>query len=151
MLTALCSCMGNASYMVFRSVTGKGWDAMDTLTYPIDTLDGGGDYGMQLLLHTENYPYANIALNIVVKQDTVILLDTIASYQLDEEPATKGIGRRNDYVLPIGNVALCDTLPATILLTHRMADSQLIGIREVGIEIGSSIEKSDEIVWRVEW
>lgn len=151
MLTALCSCMGNAGYMAFHPFTGKGWEAMDTLTYPIDTLDREGNYGIRLLLHTDGYPYANISLNIVVKQDTTILLDTVTSYNLTDEPATKGIGYRNDYILPIGNVTFCDTLPATVQVTHRMADTLLGGIREVGIGIGELIEKSDEIIWHVKW
>ena len=151
MLTALCSCMGNASYMTFRPIAGKGWSHMDTLVYPVDTLGSSGTYGMQLLLHTESYPYKNIALGIVVKQDSTILLDTIASFHLAKQPVTKGIGCRNDYILPIGNVALCDTLSTTILLTHCMADTELSGIREVGVEIDEPIGKSEEIVWWVEW
>ena len=151
MLAALCSCMGNAGYMAFRPVTGKGWRSVDTLTYRVDTLDRGGSYGMRLLLHTDGYPYENIAMNIVVKQDTTTLLDTVASYDLTEEPATKGLGHRNDYILPVGNVTLCDTLPATVHVAHRMADTLLAGIREVGIGIEEPIRRSDETVWRVEW
>lgn len=151
MLTALCSCMGNAGYMAFRPVTGGGWQATDTLTYPADTLERAGSCGMQLLLHTEGYPYANICLNIVVKQDTTILLDTVASYDLTDESATRGLGHRNDYILPVGNVVLCDTLPTTVQVTHRMADTLLGGIREVGIGIGEPIGESGEIVWHVRW
>ena len=124
---------------------------MDTLAYSVDTLDVNGSYGMKLLLHTDSYPYTNIALNIIVKQDTMILLDTVASYNLTEEIAMKGVGHRNDYILPIGNVTLCDTLPTTIHLTHRMTDTLLCGIRNVGIEIGEPVGGTNEIVWQVEW
>lgn len=151
MLPAFGSCMGDVSYMAFRTIASGRWSQTDTLTCLDDTLDINGMHGMQLLLHTEDYPYANIALNIVIKQDTMLLLDTITTYDLTAESCVHGPGLRSDYTLPVGNVTFCDTLPTTIQLTHQMTDASLRGVREVGIRIGAPIGLPKETVWRVEW
>ena len=151
MLTALSSCMSDVNYTAFRTIDSSKWGQTDTLTYQADTLKMSGMHGVQLLLHTEEYPYANIALNIVIKQDTTLLFDTVAIYDLTAETRTHSFGYRNDYTLSVGNITLCDTLPTTIQLTHQMTDSQLRGIREVGILIGAPIGLPKETVWRVEW
>ena len=151
MLSAISSCMSDVDYMAFRTIASGRWSQTDTLTCLDDTLDINGMHGMQLLLHTEDYPYANIALNIVIKQDSTLLLDTIATYDLTAESCTHSLGLRNDYTLPVGNITFCDTLPTSIQLTHQMTDASLRGVREVGIRIGAPIGLPKETVWRVEW
>ena len=151
MLSALSSCMSDVSYTAFRTIDSSKWSQTDTLIYQTDTLEMSGMRGVQLLLHTEEYPYTNIALNIVIKQNTTLLLDTVALYDLTTEAKTHTFGCRNDYTLSVGNITLCDTLPTTIQLTHQMTDSTLRGIREAGILIGDPIGLPKETVWRVEW
>ena len=151
MLTAFSGCMSDVSYTAFHTIDSGRWNQADTLTYQTDTLKMGGLHGVQLLLHTEEYPYTNIALNIVIAQDTTLLLDTIAVYDLASEEQTHCLGSRYDYTLSVGNITLCDTLPTTILLTHKMIDNLLRGIREAGVQIGAPIGQPNETVWRVEW
>ena len=151
MLAALCSCMGNARYTVFCPIGPKGWRQTDTLTYAIDTLDINDECEIQLLLHTESYPYTNITLHMTARQDTLVVVDTIATYDLARESSTKGMGHRYDFLLSIGKITLCDSFPTTIHLTHRMTDTLLKGVRQVGIEIREQKMESDEIVWHVAW
>lgn len=151
MLTVFSSCMSDVSYTAFRTIDSGRWGQTDTLSYQADTLKMSGMHGVQLLLHTEGYPYANIALSIVIEQDTTLLLDTIAVYDLASEARTHRFGHLNDYTLSVGNITLCDTLPTTMHLTHKMIDNQLRGIREVGVQIGAPIGLSNETVWRVKW
>ena len=151
MLSALSSCMSDVDYMAFRTIASSRWSQTDTLTCLDDTLAINGKHGVQLLFHTEDYPYANIALNVVVKQNTTLLLDTLATYDLTSEACTHTLGSRRDYTLPVGNITFCDTLPTSIQLTHHMTDSSLKGVREVGIKIGAPVGLPKETVWRVEW
>lgn len=151
MLTALSSCMSDVSFTTFRTIDSGRWGQTDTLTIQVDSLEMSGKHGVELLLHTEEYPYANIALNLSICQDTTLLLDTIIAYDLAAELGTRSIGSRSDYSLLIGNIILCDMLPITMQLTHQMADSQLKGVREVGVRIGEPIGLPKETVWRVEW
>lgn len=151
MLAALSSCMGNVSYMAFRTIDPKGWSQMDTLSYPVDSLECHGSYGIHLLLHTEEYPYTNLALNITVKQDSVLLLDTVARYDLNTSSAVRSVPHRSDYVFPLCEVELCDTSSMEVYISHLMKDSHLKGLREVGIRLELPMRKLQEPEWRVSW
>ena len=70
---------------------------------------------------------------------------------LTEHLKAEGFGRRCDYKLPVGNFTLCDTLPTTIALMHRIDRPVLKGIREVGIYASTPIGQSGEVVWEVDW
>ena len=151
MLTALCSCMNDTRHLAFASIGGDGWGRTDTLTYTIAPLTGMNKGGVHLLLHTEGYEYGNIALDISVQQDTALLYHEQRSFLLDENLAKRGIGRRCDYTLPVGNITFCDTLPATIVLIQKLDQPILFGIREVGVRIASPMRLLGEPVWRVNW
>lgn len=151
MLAALSSCMSDVSYMAFRTINPKGWCQADTLTYSIDSLERSGAYGMYLLLHTEGYSYANIALNIIVTQDSVVLLDTVARYDFSVSSAAHSVARRADYAFPLCDVELCDSSSTVMSISHLMSDDPLKGIREVGIRLEAPIHKPQEIEWRVSW
>lgn len=151
-LTAvLCNCMGDTRHLTFLTIGHDGWRHTDTLTYTIAPQHGVEQSGLELLLHTEGYHYGNIALDITVSQDTTLLYHEQRSYLLEHNLPESGIGRRCDYTLPVGNITLCDTLPTTITLTHRLAQPTLMGIREVGIRISAPLRQPGEPVWRVDW
>ena len=151
LLVALGGCMADTKYLSFASVEREGWEYDDTLTYIIPPLAGTRDGGVSLLLHTEGYGYENIAFDIVIRQDTLLLYREQRTYWLKEHPATDGIGRRYDYALPIGNIELCDTLPTTITLLHQIDQPILTGIREIGIRMSKPLRQAGEPVWRVDW
>ena len=148
---ALCGCMADTRYLHFISIAPDGWRHSDSLTYTIAPLPGVEQGALSLLLHTDDYPYENIALGVTVRQDTTLLLHKEQNYLLDHNPAKSGVGHRCDYTLFIDNITLCDTLPATITLTHHLDQPALTGIREVGIRLSSPLHQPGEPVWEVDW
>jgi len=107
--------------------------------------------GFELLLHTENYRYANIGFHLSIEQDSIVLYSDSIHTMLGESNPTRGIARRCDYTIPITNLTLCDSMHTTIRVTHLMSEHTLKGIREIGIRIGSPVRRPGEVVWQVEW
>ena len=151
LLATLCACMADTRYIAFAPVGADGWASADTLTYSIAPLAGVEQGGVYLLLHTEGYRYGNIAVEVSIRQDTSLLYHEQHSYLLSSDEAKSGIGHRFDYVLPVANVTLCDTLPTAITLIHQLDQPLLSGIREVGIRIGDLVRQPGEPVWKVDW
>lgn len=148
---ALCSCMADTQHLAFAPIGHDGWAHTDTLTYNVAPMSRTGQSGLSLLLHTEGYNYKNIALDITVSQDTTLLYHEQRSYLLNHNLPKNGIGRRCDYTLPVGNIALCDTLSTTIMLSHQLDQPVLTGIREIGIRISNPLRQPGEPVWKVDW
>ena len=148
---ALCSCMGDTKHLAFTPIGKDGWSHADTLTYTIAPLSGMGQGSLSLLFHTENYHYDNIALDIVVCQDTVLIYHELRGYQLEQNQPKRGVGCRCDYTLPVGNITLCDTMPTVIAITHRLDQPVVEGIREVGIRISAPQHQPDGPVWKAHW
>lgn len=150
--------MGDAKHLVFSPIMPDGWSAADTLHYALVPVPKCqplsatvyNEYGMSVLLHTENYVYRNIALRVIVEQDS-LLYDAHHAFMLDECDPIQGIGQRYDYTLPIANITYNDTLPLTILLQHDMDTICLPGIRSVGVRIGARNRMPGEVVWKVDW
>ena len=148
---ALCSCMSDTRYMSFIP-TRDGWGMADTLVVTTDTLEKTKrESGIELLLCTEGYDYANFAAHIRITQGTTVLYDEAINAELKESSPAKGIGRRADYSIPITNLSLSDTTHTTIKIAQMMSDTLLMGIREVGIRIGTPVRRPGEVVWQVEW
>ena len=147
----LCSCMRDTRYMSFIP-TGDGWSMEDTLVVITDTLEKTKrKSGIELLLRTEGYDYANLAAHIRISQGTTVLHDETINAELRENSPVEGIGKRADYSIPITNLTLSDTTHTTIEIAQMMSDTLLMGIREVGIRIGSPVRHPGEVVWQVEW
>ena len=151
LLAALCSCIGDTRFLAFIPMGQDGWAHTDTLSYTAKPLGNVKRCGISLLLHTEGYAYENIAIGITVQQDTTLIYHEQRHYLLKYQNPKKGIGRRCDYTLPIGNMELCDTLPTTITITQQLSQPSLTGIREVGICISSPLHQPGEPVWKVDW
>lgn len=148
----LCGCMEkDIHHLSFASIHTDGWKAGDTLTFTADTLQRSTKKGFELLLHTENYSFANIGFHISIEQDSCVLYSDSIHTKLEESSPAKGIARRCDYTIPITNLTLCDSTHTTIKLTHLMNEHTLKGIREIGIRIGSPVRHPGEVVWQVEW
>lgn len=143
--------MNETRHIAFSSINCDGWAHTDTLTYTIEPVNGVERSGISLLLATEGYGYGNIAVNITVKQDTIPLYHELRNYILEQSHRQRGIGHRNDYTLPVGNVTLCDTLPTTIIITHQLNQPLLTGIRGVGIHVTAPMRQPGEPVWHVNW
>lgn len=150
-LAVMSSCMADTRYLTFLHIEHDGWSNTDTLTYTVSPLKGKENLGLTLLLHTEGYEYENVALEITIKQDTTLLYHEQHNYLLKQYLTKKGIGFRNDYTLPIGNIPQCDTIPTTIHLTHQLDQPILTGLREIGVCISSPIRQPGETVWKVNW
>ena len=151
----LHGCMGDTSQLAFIPVSAEGWAAGDTLHCTLEPSllaqpARGGERGVYVLLHTDGYAYRNLALCIGIEQDT-LLCDTVRTYWLDECAMTRKIGSCCEYTLPVGNVAVNDTLPLNITLQHRMDTLRLAGIRAIGIRVASHIAQPGEVVWHVDW
>lgn len=149
--TALCGCMGDTRQLSFVATAPGGWAADDTLTLVIDTLDKTRTNGVELLLHTEDYAYTNLALHLRVKQDTALLYDEQLTIDLKQMKQSEGIAQRCDYVVPLGNMELADSTHTTVSVKHLMSDTLLRGIGRIGIRIGSPARRPGEVVWQVEW
>ena len=150
LLATLGSCMADTRHLAFTHLN-DGWAHTDTLAYTIPPMSGVERSGIYLLLCTEGYSYGNLATTVTVKQDTTLLYHELREYILKDNGPKKGIGYRNDYTLPVDNVALCDTLPTTITLTQQLDQPLLTGIRGVGIRIASPMRQPDEPVWKFNW
>lgn len=151
-LAVLGGCMADTRHLAFIPIGYEGWADTDTLTYTLNPLNGveqGGE--LSLLLHTERYRYENIALGITIRQDTVLVRHEQRNYILGQHRAKKGVGHRSDYVLPVGNVVLCDTLPTTITLTHQLNQSILKGVRGIGVRIGTPLQPTSKPRWQSDW
>lgn len=143
--------MSDTRYMSFIP-TSDGWGMKDTLVVITDTLEKTKqESGIELLLRTEGYDYANLAAHIRISQGTAVLYDETINADLKESSPVKGIGRRTDYSIPITNLSLSDTTHTTIEIAQMMSDTLLMGIREMGIRIGSPVRHPDEVEWQVEW
>lgn len=147
----LASCMADTRSLTFAQLSSKGWASTDTLVYTLEPMNGVTEGGISVLLRTENYEYGNIAFAITIEQDSTLLYHEQHDYLLENCKPKKGIGHRNDYTLPIGNVTLCDTLPTIITLTLQLDKPQLTGIREVGIRVADPMRKPGEPVWKANW
>lgn len=143
--------MKDTRQLSFVTTAPDGWTAGDTLTLVIDTLERGGTHGVELLLHTEDYAYTNLAMHLSIAQDTVLLYDGQLTFDLKQMEQSGGIARRCDYVVPIGNLELADSTHTTVSVRHRMSDTLLHGIGHIGIRIGSPARRPGEVVWQVEW
>lgn len=149
---ALCSCIEKRTHCLsFATIPTDGWEASDTLTFTADTLQRSTKKGFELLLHTENYSYANIGFHVSIEQDSIVLYSDSIHTKLAESSSAKGIARRCDYTIPIANLTLCDSTHTTVRVTHLMSEHTLKGIREIGIRIGSPVRHPGEAVWQVEW
>ncbi len=149
---ALCSCIEKGTHSLsFATIPPDGWEANDTLTFIADTLPRSTKKGFELLLHTENYRYANIGFHVSIEQDSIVLYSDSIHTTLKESNPAGGIARRCDYTIPIGNLTLSDSTHTTVRVTHLMSEHTLKGIREIGIRIGSPVRHPDEAVWQVEW
>lgn len=151
MIANLCSCIADTRHLSFLSIGKDGWAYTDTLTYTIAPLNHVEKSGLSLLLHTEGYAYENIAFDITIYQDTILIYHEQRSYLLEPNLVQSGIGRRYDYTLPISNITLCDTLPTTITIAQQLDQPILTGIREVGIHISEPLRQPGEAVWKVKW
>ena len=154
----LYSCIADTRHLVFATINRDGWAHTDTIAYTIIPLPGnsntlGSDQksSISLLLHTEAYKYSNIAIDIIIEQNNSLLYHELRSYQLDSCHPKNGIGHRHDYILPIGNITLCDTLPFDIILTQQLDQPLLVGIREVGVRIGTPMCEPGEPIWKANW
>ena len=149
---ALCSCIEKGTHSLsFATIPPEGWEANDTLTFIADTLPRSTMKGFELLLHTENYRYANIGFHLSIEQDSIVLYSDSIHTMLEESNPARGIARRCDYTIPITNLTLCDSMHTTVRVTHLMSEHTLKGIREIGIRIGSPVRHPGEVVWQVEW
>ena len=148
---ALSSCMADTRGLVFVPLNGEGWARTDTLTYTIEPMGGVTEAGISVLLHTDKYEYGNIAFDITIEQDSALLYHEQHDYLLENCQPKRGIGYRNDYTLPVGNVTLCDTLPTIVTLTQQLNHPHLTGIREVGIRVAAPMSKPGEPVWKANW
>ena len=149
--TLLCGCMSDTKSVAFAPISTDGWARTDTLVCTIPPLEGTQRDGVSLLLHTEDYAYANISLGITIRQDSSLLYNEQLHFLLRENSPRPGIGRRCDYTLPIESFILCDTLPTIVTLTQQLDVPLLTGIRRVGVHVGRPIRKPGEPIWRVDW
>ena len=150
-ILALSSCMADTQQLAFAHLEGEGWVRTDTLSYTLEPMSGVTESGISILLHTEKYEYGNIAFDITIMQDSALLYHKQHDYLLEECRPQKGIGHRNDYTLPVGNVTLCDTLPTIVTLTQQLDHPHLNGIRKVGIRVSAPMSKPGEPVWKANW
>ena len=147
----LCGCMADTKHLSFNTVAQEGWSQADTLCCSIPPLRGVSKGGMSLLLQTEGYAYENIALDIVIQQDTTLLYHELRTYLLSYCLPKPGIGNQCYYTLPVGNISFCDTLPTTVTLVQQLDQPILQGIQKVGVRIGAPISEPGAPVWRVDW
>ena len=152
LFAVLCSCKADTQciHTTFIPIIQKGWRQCDTLKYAMPSLGDTDNCDISLLLHTEGYNYGNIALDIAIQQDTTLIYHEQRDYLLCENLSSEGFGRRCDYTLPVGNFALCDTLPTTITLIHHIDQPVLKGVREVGVHVSAPVRQHG-VIWRVDW
>lgn len=151
LLATICSCMGDMRHAAFNNLGNEGWARTDTLTYTIEPINDVEEVGMFLQLCTEGYDYGNIAVNITIKQDSALLFCESRNYRLEQSLPKRGIGYRNDYTMPVGNITLCDTLPTTITITQQFDQPLLTGIRSIGILMKAPMRQPGEPVWHFDW
>ena len=151
LIATFCSCMGDIRHIAFVPIDAEGWSITDTLVITIAPLNDVDKCGLSLLLHTDKYEYANIAFDISVSQDSIPLYHEQHSYLLENSLSEHGIGRHCEYILPVDNVVLCDTLPTTITLVQQLNQPLLAGIHRMGVRVSSPLRQPGEPVWRVNW
>lgn len=146
----LCCCIEDTTHLEFVPIESCGWAYTDTLCYTMPPATEAGEHGVSVLLHTNNYIFQNLVLHVTIAQDT-LLHDAQHVYRLDECSPIRGIGRRCDYTLPIGNIVFNDSTPIHIALQHRMDTTTLPGIHAAGIHCGPHIPEPGEVIWQVKW
>ena len=151
LLTNFCSCVGDTRYFTSASIDPEGWVATDTITLTINPLNNVDKCGLSLFLYTDKYEYENIAFDILVKQGSKQLYHERRSYLLKSNISEHGIGHRYEYILPVDNVVLCDTLSTIVTLTQQLDQPILKGIYRVGVCFGSPLRLPGEPVWQVKW
>lgn len=143
--------MADTRHLAFVSIAQEGWAQADTLNYTISPLAGVGECGISLVIQTESYAYENIAVVVGISQDSVLLYHKQHHYKLADGDPKNGIGHHCEYIFPVGNVTLCDTMPTTITLTHQLCEPLLVGISKVGVRIEKPLRRPGEVEWMLDW
>ena len=82
LMAMLYGCLSETHHLGFVSVGQEGWTSTDTISYVVPPLGTCEKHGVALLLLTEGYEYANIALDVTIKQDSVSLYHEQSNFDL---------------------------------------------------------------------
>lgn len=123
----------------YRDLPSDGWEAGDTIAFPLDSVAEGGDYVLTLSLRftaAGGYPFSDIALLLTrcLPGDT---LTTPLRYTLTtgrSDMAGNGVSLYA-YDFPVDTLSLEPGTKGRFMLKHDMRLSPLPGIRDVGLSL----------------
>ncbi|MBO4665852.1 MAG: gliding motility lipoprotein GldH [Paludibacteraceae bacterium] len=136
----LSSCAVNTQYSEFRTLPVGGWEADSALTFTFDAAALTSPCDILLCIrHTETYPYQNMWLFCALDNDsTRILTDTLEFYLADDRGRWLGNGGLKLIEMPVlfaENYQLPDSGLCTFTIQQGMRETQLRGVRDVGLII----------------
>lgn len=136
---AFNACDHRTAMAGFRDMPETGWEANDTVGFPLDSVEQSGRYVLTLTLRltaAERYPFSDMALELTrcLPADTLTtpLYFTLTTGRSDM--AGNGVSLYA-YDFPIDTLDLHTGEEGRFVLRHRMRLSPLPGIHDVGLSL----------------
>lgn len=116
-----------------------GWEAGDTVAFPLDSVTEGGDYLLTLSLRftaSERYPFSDIALLLTrcLPGDTLTMPLRYTLTTGRSDMAGNGVSLYA-YDFPVDTLSLEPGTKGCFILKHNMRLSPLPGIHDVGLSL----------------
>jgi gliding motility-associated lipoprotein GldH len=134
----LFSCGKERMYEEYHSFDSDSWQETDSISFDLSNLDSLRGKAVVGIRHTEDYPFSNCYLKLIVRDSSqAVLLDSIWNVPIFDTQTGRPIGQG------FGNTfTTFDTLPFTIssratevVFLQYMRQAELEGIEAVGLKI----------------
>lgn len=137
-LTTLNSCQKDTVYFHYQSLSEKGWEKTDTLTFSLPPELTGHSYKMQIgLRHTGIYPYRDIWMEMRQPFSKETVPDTLHIQLADSLGNWYGKGTAGHHIqyLSAEKTVRLNPADSCLQLILIMNDNPLKGIADVGIRL----------------
>lgn len=140
-LALLAACDRAPVYSTYRSTPAEGWETIDTLTFPVDSIRRAGTYRLSIGVRTgAARPYPFQTLWMVVKQvwhtPRQLRIDTLSCRLVTPDGDRIGRGvSLYQYDFPLDTLTLPQGARGYITIRHIMRRTVLQGIVNVGVRL----------------
>lgn len=146
-LVVIASChWGDVEFHQFRPVAPE-WGRRDTLEFGLPLLEAGNRWSFGVdVRYTDAYPYRDLWLLVRhnVADSFIWQSDTLRCTLYDTEgcPLGKGLTGLYSIEVPLAVLSSDGGHQPRVQILHRMADSVLVGIQDVGLKVRSASSSS---------
>ncbi|MBR1732932.1 MAG: gliding motility lipoprotein GldH [Alloprevotella sp.] len=140
-IALLCGCRPGAAKFAYKPLPPAGWDAAESVTFPVDSVPADGFYVLTVGLRTSAarpYPYRSVTLRVSTRIPDTAQERTkeLALPLADTWGDTGGSGTTLfQYEQTADTLQLRGGQRGTIRIAHAMRDRLLTGITDIGIRL----------------